>query len=187
MVVSRGGHRPVSGQSLLLGQQVGDRLVDQEGDHGVNRHLSHVERQQNRQNHRGHSLVGHVRVNRRDNQVAHQRHHDGQHRTHQNADGGTLARTDLTVDERGKIGLSIKQLQEKKPEEKKQTASSYRPAPRRAPANDFRRPNRFNNNAASFEDKLSKFLKDSDERLTDLRKKTDSKRGGRGGGSRRSE
>ena len=93
----------------------------------------------------------------------------------------------LTVDERGKIGLSIKQLQEKKPEEKKQTASSYRPAPRRAPANDFRRPNRFNNNAASFEDKLSKFLKDSDERLTDLRKKTDSKRGGRGGGSRRSE
>ena len=36
----------------------------------------------------------------------------------------------------------------------------------------------------SFEDKLSKFLKDSDERLTDLRRKTDSKRGGRG--SRRS-
>ena len=33
---------------------------------------------------------------------------------------------------------------------------------------------------ASFEDKLSKFLKDSDERLTDLRRKTDSKRGGRG-------
>ena len=68
----------------------------------MNRHLSHVERQQNRQNHRGHSLVGHVRVNRRDDEVAHQRHHDGQHRTHQNADGGTLARTDLTVDERGR-------------------------------------------------------------------------------------
>ena len=93
----------------------------------------------------------------------------------------------LTVDERGKIGLSIKQLQEKKPEERKAAPqSSYRPAARRAPANDFRRSNnRFNNNPASFEDKLSKFLKDSDERLTDLRKKTDSKRGGRG--SRRSE
>ena len=37
---------------------------------------------------------------------------------------------------------------------------------------------------ASFEDKLSRFLKDSDERQTDLRRKTDSKRGGRG--SRRS-
>ncbi|SEJ92751.1 S1 RNA binding domain protein [Propionispira arboris] len=96
----------------------------------------------------------------------------------------------LTIDERGKIGLSIKQLQEKKPIEQSVNAqvsapSSYKPAPRRAPANDFRRPSRFN--APSFEDKLTKFLKDSDERLTDLRKNTDSKRGGRGGGSRRSE
>ncbi len=100
----------------------------------------------------------------------------------------------LTVDERGKIGLSIKQLQEKKPEEQHSRSqvqqhhapsSSYRQSSYRAPANDFRRQNRYNS-APSFEDKLSKFLKDSDERLTDLRKKTDSKRGGRGG-SRRSE
>ena len=90
----------------------------------------------------------------------------------------------LTVDERGKIGLSIKQLQEKKPEAQ-EAKPSYRPAPRRAPANDFRRA-KYNSAPVSFEDKLSKFLKDSDERLTDLRKKTDSKRGGRGG-SRRSE
>ncbi len=95
----------------------------------------------------------------------------------------------LTIDERGKIGLSIKQLQEKKPvepmEQRTAASPSYKPAPRRAPAHDFRRPNnRFN--APSFEDKLTKFLKDSDERLTDLRKSTDSKRGGRGG-SRRSE
>lgn len=83
----------------------------------------------------------------------------------------------LSVDERGKIGLSIKQLQEKKPVEQASVAP-VRPAQRRAPANDFRRPNRFN--APSFEDKLSKFLKDSDERLTDLKKNTDSKRGGRG-------
>ena len=60
----------------------------------------------------------------------------------------------VAIDEKGKIGLSIKQLQEKKADD---GASS-----------------------ASFEDKLSKFLKDSDERLTDLRRKTDSKRGGRG-------
>lgn len=97
----------------------------------------------------------------------------------------------LTVDERGKIGLSIKQLQEPKPVEQTQsdqgfaTGSNFRPAPRKAPANDFRRPNRFSV-APSFEDKLSKFLKDSDERLNDLKKNTDSKRGGRGG-TRRAE
>lgn len=97
----------------------------------------------------------------------------------------------LTVDERGKIGLSIKQLQEPKPVERTVSAPGVGynnnscnrpPAPRRPPANDFRRPNRFN--APSFEDKLTKFLKDSDERLTDLKKNTDSKRGGRGGARR---
>jgi S1 RNA binding domain protein len=86
----------------------------------------------------------------------------------------------LTVDERGKIGLSIKQLQEKKPEVQ-ESRPAYRQAPHKSYNNDSRKPNRFNNNTATFEDKLSKFLKDSDERLTDLRKKTDAKRGGRGG------
>jgi S1 RNA binding domain protein len=71
----------------------------------------------------------------------------------------------LTVDERGKIGLSIKQLQE--------------PVAKRPPANEGRRPARFTP-APSFEDKLTKFLKDSDERLTDLKRNTESKRGGRG-------
>jgi S1 RNA binding domain protein len=74
----------------------------------------------------------------------------------------------LSIDDRGKIGLSIKRLQA--------------PSPSRRPANDNRRSNRFN--ALSFEDKLSKFLKDSDERLTDLKRNTDSKRGGRGGARR---
>ena len=85
----------------------------------------------------------------------------------------------LSVDDHGKIGLSIKQLQEKKVEEQNTRpaqSSNYRPAPRK-----------HNNSGASFEDKLSKFLKDSDEKLTDLRRKTDSKRGGRGGGSRKYE
>lgn len=79
----------------------------------------------------------------------------------------------LSVDERGKIGLSIKQLQE--------------PSAKRPPANENRRSNRFNAHAhapASFEDKLSKFLKDSDERLTDLKRNTESKRGGRGAARR---
>ena len=62
----------------------------------------------------------------------------------------------LTVDERGKIG-----------------------PPR--PSRDMRRTAASRQiGSPSFEDKLSRFLKDSDERLTDLRRKTDSKRGGRG-------
>lgn len=54
----------------------------------------------------------------------------------------------------GKIGLSIRQAQPK--------------------------PNR--QSQQSFEDKLAKFLKDSDERQSDLKRSLDSKRGGRGGG-----
>ena len=88
----------------------------------------------------------------------------------------------VAIDEKGKIGLSIKQLQEKKAEAEAEAPARERSS-FRAPRNnfggrDFRKPNRAT--SASFEDKLSKFLKDSDERLTDLRRKTDSKRGGRG-------
>lgn len=76
----------------------------------------------------------------------------------------------LSVDERGKIGLSIKQLQAPAP--------SPSPVPRRPYASDNRRPMR--SNTLSFEDKLNKFMKDSDERLSDLKRNTESKRGGRG-------
>ena len=88
----------------------------------------------------------------------------------------------LGIDARGKIGLSIKQTQER-PEASAEGASAPRSAGPRAGfggPRDFRRAGRLNNLSPSFEDKLSKFLKDSDERLTDLRRKTDSKRGGRG-------
>ncbi len=63
----------------------------------------------------------------------------------------------ISVDPRGKIGLSIKQAIEK---------------PRR------RKPE------ISFEEKINRFMKDSDERLQSLRRNTDSKRGGRGTGRR---
>jgi len=78
----------------------------------------------------------------------------------------------LSIDERGKIGLSIKQLQPPSP------IPVPSPIPRRAPINDNRRYGKVN--APSFEDKLTKFLKDSDERLGDLKRNTESKRGGRG-------
>lgn len=72
----------------------------------------------------------------------------------------------INIDAKGKIGLSIKQANPK-------------PAPSRPPRKDFRR-----DTGGSFEDRLAKFMKESDERLSDLKKSTDAKRGGRG--SRRS-
>ena len=84
----------------------------------------------------------------------------------------------LTVDDRGKIGLSIKALQDKPAVSAQAAAAPARP-PR--PPRDMRRTAASRQvGSPSFEDKLSRFLKDSDERLTDLRRKTDSKRGGRG-------
>lgn len=63
----------------------------------------------------------------------------------------------------GKVGLSIKQVNTEGVRDPKAT--------RKPPAARSR---------ASFEDKLSRFLKDSDERLASLRRNQDSKRGGRG-------
>lgn len=63
----------------------------------------------------------------------------------------------LSIDGKGKIGLSIKQAN-----------------------TNGRAANQSKASRLSFEDKLSKFLKESDERLQDLRRNTESKRGGRG-------
>ena len=84
----------------------------------------------------------------------------------------------LTIDDRGKIGLSIKALQAKPAVPTQPSAAPARPS---RPPRDMRRTAAVRQmGSPSFEDKLSRFLKDSDERLTDLRRKTDSKRGGRG-------
>jgi S1 RNA binding domain protein len=69
---------------------------------------------------------------------------------------GDLVKVKVLALDKGKIGLSIRQAQP--------------------------RPERNRQNSMSFEDKLAKFIKDSDERQSDLRRSTDSKRGGRGGG-----
>ena len=84
----------------------------------------------------------------------------------------------LTVDDRGKIGLSIKALQGKPAVSAQAAAAPARPP--RPPRDPRRTAASRQMGSPSFEDKLSRFLKDSDERLTDLRRKTDSKRGGRG-------
>lgn len=64
----------------------------------------------------------------------------------------------INIGDDGKIGLSIKQLI--------------------APKNKPNR-NRSRGREISFEDKMAKFLKESDERQQDLRRNTESKRGGR--------
>lgn len=95
----------------------------------------------------------------------------------------------LSVDERGKIGLSIKALQKAEyAEGENQRPGFHRNSHFHSSSNaaeprsgGFHRGGfRGRTTNASFEDKLAKFMKDSDERLTDLRRKTDSKRGGRG-------
>lgn len=85
----------------------------------------------------------------------------------------------LSIDERGKIGLSIKQLMAPPdaPQQKPQRPQAENPAPRRSPRQQSAKPA----GPVSFDDMLSKFMKDSDDRMLDLRRNTESKRGGRGG------
>lgn len=82
----------------------------------------------------------------------------------------------INVEKDGKIGLSMKKAQEK-------PVTQETPVVRERPARSSRpqRPQPRNRNMSeSFDDKLTKYLKDSEERLSSLRKSTDSKRGGRG-------
>jgi len=75
----------------------------------------------------------------------------------------------LSMDDRGKVALSIRQAN---------------PNATAGPRGGGRRPRPGGGGggrpAPTFEDKLSRFMKDSESRLSDLRKNNDSKRGGRG-------
>ncbi|MDN5346469.1 MAG: binding domain protein [Clostridia bacterium] len=66
----------------------------------------------------------------------------------------------IRIDDKGKIGLSMKRVD---------AAHEASPHRRRQRAADI-----------AFEEKLARFMKESDERLQDLRRHTESKRGGRG-------
>ncbi|WP_010246285.1 S1 domain-containing RNA-binding protein [Acetivibrio cellulolyticus] len=80
----------------------------------------------------------------------------------------------ISVDKNGKISLSIKKALDPKP-----VVKSSKPA-----EIDWNSGNSGNCGNLSFEDRLSKFMKDSDEKLHDLKKNFESKRGG--GGYKRS-
>ncbi len=75
----------------------------------------------------------------------------------------------MNVGSDGKIGLSIRKA---KPESERPQRPS-RPRPTSRPAQQVDR-------TESFEQKMAKFMKDSEERLTTLKRATESKRGGRG-------
>ncbi|MGG3560788.1 S1 domain-containing RNA-binding protein [Neobacillus rhizosphaerae] len=77
----------------------------------------------------------------------------------------------LNVEKDGKIGLSIKKAKDRP--EPQQRSQSQRP--RQGRAND-----RNNARPENFETKMAKFLKESEDRLTSLKRHTESKRGGRG-------
>jgi len=89
----------------------------------------------------------------------------------------------VSIDAKGKISLSIKQLEapvQEKTEAKPSRNQNNEDRPKR-PFNPNPRPQATKPmGSVSFEDKLSKFLKDSDDRMLDLKRNTESKRGGRG-------
>lgn len=70
--------------------------------------------------------------------------------------------------ENGRVGLSIRQV----------LGDAVRPKPPERKPGGFRPDRRMP--APSFEDKLARFMKESDERISDLKKNQNAKRGGRG-------
>lgn len=98
----------------------------------------------------------------------------------------------INVDKDGKIGLSIKQAVDRPAAEQRPPRAPRPDRPERPSGGGGRDSGRpgFGNrdrgrgrstfNTPSFEDKMSRFLKDSEERISSLKKNTEGKRGGRG-------
>ncbi|MFC6171412.1 S1 domain-containing RNA-binding protein [Loigolactobacillus jiayinensis] len=107
----------------------------------------------------------------------------------------------MSVGDDGKIGLSIRKAVDKPASEEHEHTSHHEHAPHRSNDSGPRQNNRSNhtsshaqgragggrrhfqetNKKEDFDDLLSDFLKDSESRLTDLKRNTEGKRGGRGG------
>lgn len=78
----------------------------------------------------------------------------------------------INIDERGKVALSIKRVLEDEEKSKKDNGNS--------PPSEYIAPMGRRRAAPpdSFEDMMSRFKADSDEKISDLKKSTDAKRGG---------
>ena len=83
-----------------------------------------------------------------------------------------------SVGDDGKVGLSISKAQDQPQPEKKPFKREFRdnnrskPAPKGKPQNSGKQ---------DFDSLMSSFLKDSDDRLSSIKRNTEGKRGGRGG------
>lgn len=88
--------------------------------------------------------------------------------------GDTVEVKVMSVGDDGKIGLSIRRLQE-------DTAPKREERPR-APRKEYRKPTvQSSQKKQSFDDLMSEFMKESEDRLLSLKRNTEGKRGGRGG------
>lgn len=73
--------------------------------------------------------------------------------------GDTVTVKVLNIDDSGKIGLSIRKAQDRPPRHHRRGGGRR---------------------GSSFEEKLSRFMRDSEDRLSSLKRNTEGKRGGRG-------
>ncbi len=91
----------------------------------------------------------------------------------------------INVEKDGKIGLSIKKAKERPPQPStspSSSSSSSRPSSQRPRSNSNRQSGGYRDKfeQETFEQKMNRFLKDSEDRLSTLKRATESKRGGRG-------
>ncbi|ASV67703.1 S1 domain-containing RNA-binding protein [Cytobacillus sp. FSL W7-1323] len=92
--------------------------------------------------------------------------------------GDTVEVKVINVEKDGKIGLSIKKAvdrPERTERPERRESRGYSGRPRQGRTNDNHRPSK-----ETFESKMARFLKDSEDRLSSLKRNTESKRGGRG-------
>lgn len=85
-----------------------------------------------------------------------------------------------TIGNDGKIGLSIRKAEDK-PKEEKYPKKEFNRSSQKKVASRNNQTNAGSNNKQDFDSLMSSFLKDSDDRLSSLRRNTEGKRGGRGG------
>ena len=84
----------------------------------------------------------------------------------------------MSIDEKGKISLSIKRAAEEKAEKKKKEPRQKRSGAVSGVPEVFEFSSRSGMSDMSFEDKLLKFKQDSDEKIQDLKRNTEGKRNG---------
>jgi len=89
----------------------------------------------------------------------------------------------INVDPKGKIGLSIKQVkaeEEVRVPSEEEVVAVLPPRVQKPPRRELKPM--LPMQAESFEDRLAKFIKESDQKQSEFRRNTDAKRGGRGSG-----